>query len=151
MILHAMYYTPSQAKFVCSSRNYNSCLFPKSQWTLSLPLLQNRQKKQLLLPRPLEGIGWDVEEQLYVPSVMSNTALLWLGPEREHSSLQPWPHQLHSTTFPWSWCSAFSQVLSNSLPSLKDFSLIPSFNQNQIAFLRLKRGKIDSSFPTDWK
>lgn len=38
----------------------------------------------------------------------------------------------------------FQLALSNSLPSLKDFSLSPSFSQNQIAFLRLKRGKIVS-------
>lgn len=106
--LHAVYYTLSQAKFLCSSMNYNSCLFPKSKCTY-FSFSQNSQKKQLLLPRPLEGIGWDVEEQLYVPSVMSNTEVLWLGPKREHSSLQPWPHQLHSTTFPWSWCSTFSK------------------------------------------
>lgn len=42
--LHAVYYTLSQAKFLCSSMNYNSCLFPKSQCTLILFLTEQSEK-----------------------------------------------------------------------------------------------------------
>lgn len=122
-----------------------------SQWTLSLPFVAEQEKGTSSI-KALEGIGWDVEELLHVLSVMSTIALLSLGPERERSSLQPWPHWLHSITFPWSWYVTLLTSAKWFLARLEglQFDSFLQWKTNSVS-VRLKRGKMNSSFPVDWK
>lgn len=144
--LHTVYYIPSWAPFLCSSKNYHSHLLtvhPKSHLCCRTVVKSNFFYQDTGRNRVRCG-----RAALFF---MFSTALMSLGPERE---CFPSSHDLAGFTLPLSHevdVSHFWQVLSNSLPSLKDFNLIPSFNQNQTASLRLKREKMNSGFPTGWK